>query len=135
MPAEDRISALVERLSGELSLQKLESLSREFDSLAQDRPETLVFFVLRSVCLRLATALEGEGVSVERHRELTAEIADQIRDILRDVQEQENINPDNLERLSLRCIEIWVYTTPDFNGQRRDQPRSQTPRPNATGRS
>jgi uncharacterized protein YdeI (YjbR/CyaY-like superfamily) len=46
-----------------------------------------VFFVLQSVCQRLAAALEGEAVSVERFQELTAGIADQIADILRDVQE------------------------------------------------
>lgn len=86
MPADDRISALLDALSGELSQEKLESLSREFNALAQDRAETLVFFVLQNVCQRLASALEGEAVSVERFQELTAGIADQIADILRDVQ-------------------------------------------------
>src|SRR3984893_10698652 len=85
MPPEDRISALLETLLGELSEEKLESLSREFNSLAQDRRDTLVFFVLQHVCQRLASALEGEAVSVERHRELTAGIAEQIADVLRDV--------------------------------------------------
>jgi hypothetical protein len=41
MPADDRISALLDALSGDLSQEKLESLSKEFDSLAQDRPESL----------------------------------------------------------------------------------------------
>jgi len=55
---------LLSTLSGELSQQKLESLSGEFDSLAQDPAETLVFFVLHNVCQRLASALEGEAASV-----------------------------------------------------------------------
>src|SRR5712691_6690902 len=87
MPADDRILRLLEALHGELSQEKLESLTNEFNSLAQDRAETLVFFVLQKVCERLASALEGEGVSAERFEELTAGIADQIADILRDIQE------------------------------------------------
>ena len=86
MPAEDRISRLLDVLSGDLSQERLELLSREFDSLAQDRRDTLVFFVLKNVCQRLASALEGEAVSLERFHELTAGIADQIADILRDLQ-------------------------------------------------
>jgi hypothetical protein len=98
MPAEDRISALLDRLSGELSQEKLESLSREFNSLAQDRPQTLVFFVLQNVCQRLASALEGEAVSIERFEELTAGIADQIADVLRALQ-QGNAGVAKLEPL------------------------------------
>ena len=86
MPGNDRIAPLLSALSGGLSQEKLELLGREFNSLAQDRAETLVFFVLHNVCQRLASALEGEAVSVERFQELTAGIADQIADILRDVQ-------------------------------------------------
>src|SRR5437899_12280619 len=86
MPANDRISRLLDALSGGLSQEKLESLGREFNSLGQDRAEPLVFFVLQNVCQRLASALEGEAVSVERFEELTAGIADQISDILRDLQ-------------------------------------------------
>jgi|SRR5438132_10644363 len=98
MPPDDRILRLVDALSGELNQQKLESLSHEFNSLAQDRAETLIFFVLHNVCLRLSSALEGEGVLFDRFRELTAGIPDQIRDILRDVQ-QGNACFDKLERL------------------------------------
>jgi len=98
MLAGDRISALLDRLSGELSEEKLESLSREFNSLAQDRRDTLVFFVLKNVCQRLASALEGEAVSVERFEELTVGIADQIADILRDLQ-QGNAGGAKLEPL------------------------------------
>ena len=87
MPGNDRISPLLSALSGGLSQEKLELLSREFNSLAQDRAETLVFFVLQNVCQRLAAALEGEAVSVERFQELTAGIADQIADVLHDVQQ------------------------------------------------
>ena len=87
MPPDGRISRLLDALSAGLSQEKLESLGREFNSLAQDRAETLVFFVLQNVCQRLASALEGEAVSVERFQEVTAGIADQIADILRDVQQ------------------------------------------------
>jgi hypothetical protein len=98
MPGDDRISRLLSALSGELSQEKLESLASEFNSLAQDRAETLVFFVLQNVCQRLASALEGEAVSVERFKELTAGIAEQIADILRDLQ-QGNVAIGKLEPL------------------------------------
>ena len=98
MPANDRISRLLNALSGELSQEKLESLSREFDALAQDRAEALSFFVLQNVCQRLVSALEGEAVSVERFEELTSGIAEQIADVLRDVQ-QGNRDVAKLDRL------------------------------------
>jgi hypothetical protein len=85
MAPDDRISRSLNALSGELSQEKLELLTREFNSLAQDRAETLVFFVLQKVCERLASALEGEGISADRFDGLTAGIADQIADILRDL--------------------------------------------------
>lgn len=75
MPDDTRISQLLEALKGDLSQEKLESLSKELNSLAQDRAETLVFFVLQNVCQRLASALEGEAVLVERLEELTNGIA------------------------------------------------------------
>jgi hypothetical protein len=87
MPTDDRISRLLDVLSGNLSQERLEWLTKEFDALAQDRAETLVFFVLKNVCQRLASALEGEAVSVERFHELTAGITDQIADVLRDLQQ------------------------------------------------
>ena len=46
----------------------------------------------------MASALEGEGISAERFEELTAGIADQIADILRDVQ-QGNAGVAKLEPL------------------------------------
>ena len=36
MPAEDRISRLIDVLFGDLSQEKLESFGREFNALAQD---------------------------------------------------------------------------------------------------
>jgi len=87
MPPDDRISRLLNALSRELSQEKLESLTAEFRALAQDRAETLFFFVLQNVCQRLASALEGEAVSVDRFNELTSGIAEQIAEILRDLQE------------------------------------------------
>src|SRR5260370_324121 len=109
MPADDRISRLLDALSGGLSQEKLESLSSEFNSLAQDRAETLVFFVLQNVCQRLASALEGEAVSVERFEDLTAGIADQIADILRDVQQgKRNVTkPDRLVATLFRNLGLY----------------------------
>jgi hypothetical protein len=98
MPADDRISRLLELLRGDLHQEKLESLSREFEALAQDRAETLVFFVLQNVCQRLASVLEGEAVSLERFSELTAGIAEQISGILQHLRE-EAADVDRLERL------------------------------------
>jgi hypothetical protein len=98
MPSEDRISSLVSALSGELSQERLEWLAEEFEALAQDRPQTLVFFVLQNVCQRLASALEGEAVSLQRFEELTAGIAEQIADVLRDVKQGHNA-VDKLELL------------------------------------
>lgn len=89
MPANDPILRLLSLLSGELSQEKLESLGREFNVLAQDRRETLVFFVLENVCQRLASALEGEAVSWERFQELTANISEQMEDILHHLQRGE----------------------------------------------
>ncbi len=86
MSPNGRISRLLSALSAELSQQELESLGRELNSLAQDRTESSVFFVLQNVCQRLASALEGEAVSVERFKELTAGIAEQSTNILRDLQ-------------------------------------------------
>jgi hypothetical protein len=98
MPANDPIPRLLRILSGELSQEKLESLGREFDALAQDRSETLVFFVLQNVCQRLASALESEAVSLERFQELTADISKEIEDVLHDVQRDESAL-DSLEQL------------------------------------
>jgi hypothetical protein len=98
MSADVRISQLLSVLSGRLNQEKLESLGRGLDALAQDRSETFVFFVLQCVCQRLASALEGEAVSIERFNELTAGIADQIRNILEDV-EQGNTGINKLDPL------------------------------------
>ena len=94
----DPIPRLLSILSGELSQEKLESLGKEFNGLAQDRPETLVFFVPEHVCQRLASALEGEAVFLDRFRELTADISKQIEDVLRHIQRNES-TLDSLERL------------------------------------
>ena len=82
MPQNNRIRRLLELLPGELSQAKLDTLSRELDSLAQDSAEVLPFFVLHHVCRRLSAALEGEAVSLSRHHELTAGIAEKIALIL-----------------------------------------------------
>ncbi len=86
-PTDGRILRLLELLQGDLHQENLELLSKEFGALAQDRSETLTFFVLQNVCQRLASALEGEAVSVERFTELTAEIAEQVSYILHHIHE------------------------------------------------
>lgn len=74
MPQNNRIRRLLDLLPGDLSQDKLDSLSREFDALAQDSAEVLPFFVLHHVCCRLSAALEGKAVPTERFYELTAGI-------------------------------------------------------------
>ena len=82
MPQDYRIRRLLDLLPGELSQEKLDTLSSAFDSLAQDSAEVLPFFVLHHVCRRLSTALEGEAVSLSRFHELTAGIVEEIESIL-----------------------------------------------------
>ncbi len=98
MPDNDPIARLLRSLSAGLSQQKLEELAREFNALAQDRSETLAFFVLANICQRLASALEGEAVSMNRFGELTADISQQIKDVLDDIETNQNVN-SNLEML------------------------------------
>jgi hypothetical protein len=83
MPIDRRISQLLKTLKGELYHDKLWELSQEFEALAQDRVETLPFFVLQSVCIRLARELDDEPVTFERFQALTDGIAEQISAILR----------------------------------------------------
>ena len=82
MPGNNRIRRLLDLLPGDLSQDKLDTLSREFDALAQDRAAVLPFFVLHHVCRRLSAAMDGEAVTVSRFNELTAGIAEQIAAIL-----------------------------------------------------
>ncbi len=82
MPGNNRIRRLPELLPGDLSQSKLDTLSREFDALAQDSAEVLPFFVLHHVCTRISAAMDGEAVSLSRFNELTAGIAEQIASIL-----------------------------------------------------
>ena len=86
MPDDPRLSQLLEVLQGELSQERLELLAREFGLLAQDRPRTLVFFVLQNICQRLVSPLEGEAVSVKQFEELTAGIGEQITGVVRDLE-------------------------------------------------
>lgn len=104
MPDDPRISRLLERLSGPLSLDKLESLTREFDGLAQDRRDTLPFFVLQNVAQRLASALEGEAVDHQRFEELTAGMADGFRDIVGGI-ERGRVVTTELERLVIKLFQ------------------------------
>jgi hypothetical protein len=82
MPENNRIRRLLDLLSGDLSQAKLDTLSREFDALAQDSAEVLPFFVFHHVCRRVSAAMEGEAVTLAKLHELTAGIAAQIASIL-----------------------------------------------------
>ncbi|MBA2272215.1 MAG: ASCH domain-containing protein [Chthoniobacterales bacterium] len=104
MPDDPRISQLLDRLSGPLSLDTLEALTKEFDSLAQDRADTLPFFVLQNVCQRLASALEGEAVDPKRFEELTAGMLDGFRDIVVGIQQHREITRD-LEQLVVKLFQ------------------------------
>ncbi len=94
MPDDPRILRLLELLSGSLSQDKLEVLTREFEALAQDRNDTLVFFVLQHVAQRLASALEGEAVDHARFVELTAGMADGFSGILVGLQHGRTVTAD-----------------------------------------
>ncbi|MFL6589651.1 MAG: hypothetical protein ACJ8M4_05710 [Chthoniobacterales bacterium] len=98
MSPDERLQRLLDELSRPISLDKLEHFSREFDALAQDRADTLWFFVLQSVCERLANALSGDAVSAERFVDLTDGIADEMAAILADL-EQRVHDASKLERL------------------------------------
>jgi hypothetical protein len=100
---------LLNALSGELSQEKLEWLSKQFDALAQDRADALSFFVLHNVCQRLACAMEGESVSIDRFVELTAGIADKIETILRELEKGSSdlSNWDGLIHLLFRNLALY----------------------------
>jgi len=119
MPDDPRISQLLELLEGELSQERLELLAKEFGLLAQDRPQTLVFFVLQNVCDRLAAALEGEAVSAEQFEELTAGIAEQIKGVLRDLQ-RGNRDFAKLELLVVSLFQNLDVTAIERSRRRRD---------------
>lgn len=87
MPQNNRIRRLLDLLPGDLSQDKLDTLSREFDALAQDRAEALPFFVLHHVCRRLSDAMDGEAISISRSRELTADVAAQIAGVLETIEQ------------------------------------------------
>ena len=98
MPQNNRIRRLLDLLPGDLSQDKLDTLSREFDALAQDSAEVLPFFVLHHVCRRLSAAMDGEAVSISRFHELPAGIAEQIAMILGKVAQAKPLDAD-LEKL------------------------------------
>ena len=92
MPGNNRIRRLLDLLPGDLSQAKLDTLSREFDSLAQDSAEVLPFFVLHHVCRRLSAAMDGEAVSISRFHELTTGIAEQIAALLETLDQGNPVN-------------------------------------------
>ncbi len=98
MPENNRIRRLLDLLPGDLSQDKLDTLTRAFDALAQDSAEVLPFFVLHQVCRRLSVAMDGEAVSISLFHELTAGIAEQIAFILTTL-EQGNPVDAALEKL------------------------------------
>ena len=94
MPNDPRISRLLELVSGPLDLRKLERLTRDFQDLAQDRPETAALFVLQNVTDQLASELRGEAVEYSRFQELTADIGKRITDVLQGLQETRSITSE-----------------------------------------
>ena len=98
MPQNKRIRRLLDLLPGDLSQDKLDKLSREFDTLAQDSAEVLPFFVLHQVCRRLSAAMEDEAVSISRFRELTVGIVEQIALILKTLEQRRPVETE-LEKL------------------------------------
>ena len=106
----ENIRRLRNSISGELSQDKLESVVKECGALCQDGPQVLVFFVLQNVCSHLAAALDGEAVSFEKFNELTCNVSDQIDDILRDVEEGEQVPCGKLEALVATFIKnLGIY--------------------------
>ena len=98
MPQNNRIRLLLDLLPGDLSQDKLDTLSREFNALTQDSAEVLPFFTMHHVCRRLSAAVEGEAVSVARFGELTVGIAEQIASILETLEQGKPVN-EELETL------------------------------------
>lgn len=98
MPENNRIRRLLDLLPGGLHQDKLDTLSREFDSLVQDTAEVLPFFVLHHVCRRLSAAMDGEAVTITRFHELTGGIAEQIALILETLEQGKPVEAD-LEKL------------------------------------
>ncbi len=92
MPQDNRIRRLLDLLRGELGADRLDTLSRELDALAQDSAAVLPFFVLHHVCRRLSAAMAGEVVSVARFRELTGGIAGRIAAVLEALERQEPVD-------------------------------------------
>ncbi len=109
MPNDARILPLLELLSGPLSLEKLETLTREFQELAQDRAETSAFFVLQHVAQRLTSELDDEAVDSDRFQELTAGIAEAMRSVLADLQEDRAVirKLDNLVSVLFRNLGMY----------------------------
>ena len=65
--------------------------------VAQDRPVSLVFFVLHHVCRRLVSAMDGEAVSVGRFGELTADLAELMAAVLGRVERGERVGEGELD--------------------------------------
>jgi len=99
MSQRGNLQKLYPLLEGELNASKLEKLSREFDSLAQDTSYTLEFFVLQCACMRLAAVLEGEAVTPHRFHELTDGIARDISRIVSQIDQGQQVSRTDLESL------------------------------------
>ena len=98
MPPDNRIRRRPDLLPGDLSQAKLDTLSREFDSRAQDSAAVRPFFVLHHAGRRLSAALEGEAVPLARFHELTAGLAEEIALILGMVEQAKPVDT-GLEKL------------------------------------
>jgi hypothetical protein len=94
MPNDRRISSLLELLSGPLSVEKLEKLTRGFQDLAQDRAETSTLFVLQTLAEHLASELAGEAVEYVRFQDLTSEIPERMTRVLAAVEEGRSVTEE-----------------------------------------
>jgi hypothetical protein len=88
-------------LKGELSQDRLEELSKSFDSLYQDGGSRILpFFVLHEVCSRLAVVMERNApMAPDDIAELTKGIGEQIDDILGNIERGAQVSFEKLESL------------------------------------
>src|SRR4051812_48931906 len=113
MPNDPRISRLLDLVSGGLDVARLEKLTRDFQELAQDRPEAAVFFVLQNVTDRLASELRDEAVQYARFQELTGDIGERITDVLLCLQEGRSSESELNDLVATMFRNLGLYRSQD----------------------
>jgi len=94
-----RIARLRNLVEGGLHQDNLQKIVSECDQLAQDTLHVLTFYVLRNLFRGIDSAIEGEAVTVERHKELTRDVQRSVLAILRQVGQNNHPSREELERL------------------------------------